>query len=1115
MTDRNVHADFPSDETLAAFIDGRLDPEMRRRVVEHIATCPECYDVVLAANAMRAEDEPRKVLPFRKSRYGLIALVAAAVAFAAFFVEPIRERIMPRPKSGLAALAAVAPPQRNIEGRLSGFPYRPLKPVTRGGEDEDTSAEHIKLLAVAAQVAQDAARDPSIEKLHARGVASLLRGKPDEAIAQLESALTRLTPARDVASAIERSTNWKLLTDLSAAYIARGDQQGRPIDFVAAAEAAERAWSLERTPETAWNRAVAIERLHVGGERLAAWQAYLDLDATSAWAAEARKHLQRSRENTWSIWSREQKDIDRAANQGELDRYQSVLQSVPQQARSFAEDQLLVRWADAVLSSDQAGAAAHLASLASIGSALTNANADFFVADVAASVRQLQDQDRVDFAQAVRSLSTARKLQGAQRGAEAVAMLSGVIAQFSRLRSPLVERATIVLATTDFYIGRFDDAETVLRPLIADLAARGLTERHASIWAPAHWTTGLVQASRGYGYEALQSYRVAQQGFDHLREAENAAFMRLLIGESLSILGSEESWRYFMEGSELIREAGSPSRIPIVYAAVARAALRSGYVRVANIFAEAALRASTDRPAYLIDGLIVRAECEYRLRNENVALRSIGEAKRLAASLPDEAIRARAVADLEIATYRIFDGQGSPTNPALDSTIALFLERRDEYRLANLSLMRASARARGGDFGSALADYDRGFAAVTVSAQQFGDAERRRVWMQVTRPLIDGALNSAIAAGDHALAFVWGEKLRATISGNGTMHTTPEISRALGSGVVVLSYWVTAHETFVWCIARDGVNFSRLPLTAEDIRTLKANLATSDATAFHHAAAVAYDRLLAPLDRLLDRRTLVVVVPDEMLTDIPWGALYDGRRRRCLIESMDVAAAPSASLLARATAATFGNAAGGLLVADPAFDAADFPELSRLAGAATESAAIADAFPFRETLRGRAATVIALRNRARAATLLHFAGHAVANKERPNFSGLVLAPAVAGEQSILYARDIDAEHFGHLDLVFLSACATASGGPTSDFSPLATAFVRAGVPFVVGTTRPIPDADNAAFTRAFYASLQSGGDPVHALCEAQRRMLRSDALNLSWSAFEVLVAVTPREGGKT
>ena len=48
MTMQTEHSPFPTDETLAAYIDGRLDEETRKRVVEHMAECPECFEVVMA-----------------------------------------------------------------------------------------------------------------------------------------------------------------------------------------------------------------------------------------------------------------------------------------------------------------------------------------------------------------------------------------------------------------------------------------------------------------------------------------------------------------------------------------------------------------------------------------------------------------------------------------------------------------------------------------------------------------------------------------------------------------------------------------------------------------------------------------------------------------------------------------------------------------------------------------------------------------------------------------------------------------------------------------------------------------------------------------------------------
>ncbi|MCU1245238.1 MAG: hypothetical protein JWN02_1148, partial [Acidobacteria bacterium] len=57
MTERMEHSGFPSDETLAAFIDGTLEPEERQRVLDHLITCDECRNNVLAAADPMAELE--------------------------------------------------------------------------------------------------------------------------------------------------------------------------------------------------------------------------------------------------------------------------------------------------------------------------------------------------------------------------------------------------------------------------------------------------------------------------------------------------------------------------------------------------------------------------------------------------------------------------------------------------------------------------------------------------------------------------------------------------------------------------------------------------------------------------------------------------------------------------------------------------------------------------------------------------------------------------------------------------------------------------------------------------------------------------------------------------
>lgn len=274
------HAGFPSDETLAAFIDGRVDADTRGRVIEHMTGCSECYSVFIGATEMPAAAAPgtSNVRPFRRFRYAVAAAAVAAAAAIGFFLTPAGRNFI-RP-DGIAALAGAAPASRTFAGRITGFPYRQAAAVQRGSSfDPSRNPANHELLGVAAQVQQKAIESPTPQNLHALGVSQLLLGDSDGAVRTLGDALAK-------SGGVEASADVALLNDYSAALSARAAQTRSDADRALAARAAERAVSLHRTPETAWNRAVALDTD-------AAWRDYLALDSSSDWAREAQKRLAR------------------------------------------------------------------------------------------------------------------------------------------------------------------------------------------------------------------------------------------------------------------------------------------------------------------------------------------------------------------------------------------------------------------------------------------------------------------------------------------------------------------------------------------------------------------------------------------------------------------------------------------------------------------------------------------------------------------------------------------------------------------------------------------------------------------------------------------------------
>jgi len=286
------HTGFPSDETLAAFIDGRLDAETRAKVIAHMTTCSECYSVFLSATEVPSRAAAREAWRPRRAWMAVAATTVAAAIACAFLITPVRDRILHR-EDGMASLVQAAPAQRTIAGRISGFPYQAPAPVMRGSRTSPLqNPANASLLTAAAGVQRSVAARRTAANLHASGVANLLLGNDDVAIDTLREALLAETNERTVPAAIAESDDVPLLNDLSAALSNRALNQRRPIpDAVEALRCAERAWRIGHTPEAAWNRAVAAEALNGRARAGTAWHDYLAVDATSPWAEEARKRI--------------------------------------------------------------------------------------------------------------------------------------------------------------------------------------------------------------------------------------------------------------------------------------------------------------------------------------------------------------------------------------------------------------------------------------------------------------------------------------------------------------------------------------------------------------------------------------------------------------------------------------------------------------------------------------------------------------------------------------------------------------------------------------------------------------------------------------------------------
>jgi tetratricopeptide (TPR) repeat protein len=297
-----MHSQFPSNETLAAFIDGRLDSRMRSRVAQHLTACDDCYAMVADARAAReaigeAAFEPRgfatpetesgKLLPF--PLLAAAAAVAAGLA-AVYFVPSVRDLVPGLGTPSVAAVVESSDKVRVTQTRVAEMTvYREPVRVMRGGGDGESgdpgeTDERLELRSKENELLTASADHPSRRNLHALGVALLLDKKPEEAIKALERAAQLGPPDAD------------LLNDLAAAYTDRRVKRGAPRppapdDAPQVLAAVERAWQAAKTPASAWNRALALQAVGRDAEAKAAWQQYMQLETDPQWLGEAKEHL--------------------------------------------------------------------------------------------------------------------------------------------------------------------------------------------------------------------------------------------------------------------------------------------------------------------------------------------------------------------------------------------------------------------------------------------------------------------------------------------------------------------------------------------------------------------------------------------------------------------------------------------------------------------------------------------------------------------------------------------------------------------------------------------------------------------------------------------------------
>lgn len=1012
-----------------------------------------------------------------------IFLGVALIAIATLIISLRKGGVLAQ-QTGAAAIidAAAAFEYRGIASRVVGLSHRPLRVQTRGSREVLAQYDHRALLSAAARAHDLAIKEPSVANVHAEGLGQLLVGDRDAA-SVLERAIEMQSDEPTPMVAIRKSVDSALLTDLSAAEYVRAVNRDDGFALLLAIEASERAWRLDPTPESAWNRALAIERLGIARPATRAWNAYLSFDSSREWREEAKERIRRFRDRITA------RPADVAALAAQEDS--ALLRSIPLQlAEQYFEAELAVTANDL----------GHLAGLRRIAAHIFESSGDQLPRDTVAAVWRSRSQqafqlyasglaafDRHDLGRAQGAFAQADLLLASDRNPFYLA------ARFQRIRCECSQAAPSCLLQI-----------RLLRERIpAGSGYTWLSARSAAVEGQALWNKARV-------YEAVNCFERALHQLERLHDDDGAGWTHMLLANALATAG--ESDLSLSHQMTCLRWCVSPSdvRKRQVIEESALLFLRRDAVAAATLMIDE-LHGTPGAPAGRVLQLAIEGLLRARSGDSAASATSFDRARRL---LPDvgEGDHERLgtlLSAAEVATRRYVPAQGGIQ---LTAAIQKYRASSESVWLPQLLLERGNERDRQGDLRGAEADYREAMSLLERSLPRVDglligagmDASSETVFDKAIRLMlrerrIKGALDIAEHANALHISAAFAEEggLHDTYLSHATPPTGDPVAEAkprLGPDRTIVVYHLLNDALITWVVSQRDIVAFREPVRAEDLvadsRRLREHAEKDDRSS--PDVERLSQKLLSPwIQRVTLSATLIFIPPPE-LGAIPFAML--NYRNHPLVERNAISVASSLRAFVDAAAADRARAAAG-----PAFFAAagepsnDLPPLPM---ASEEALAAAGSYPDHTILTN--ATRRVFLPAATRFTVIHFAGHALVNEHQPLLSALVF------DDELLYVHELTRDSFPRARMIVLSACSTGQE-PRPSMS-IATALLRQGIPSVVYTLWAVSDSAAAEFAGAFHRRLAAGRSRADALRDAQLSMLHGRTESSSpaaWAAFQL------------
>ena len=1053
-------------------------------------------------------------------RRGVASGGLVGLAFLLALTLPCRRPSLPRDE-----LLETSGGCRPTPGLLTGENlYRPWGTAQCGGKSRGSS------IALERNVSVNWRGWVSLDPLDL-ALLNALSGKTSRAIAGLELA------------ALEQERAVSALTDLSALYLLRYEAEGDPLDLLRSLKAAQ--GGLAKEPgqfPLRFNRAQALSML--GTRRMAeeAWLAVLTHGAAGGWREEATSHLRSLRiPSDEEQWRRTVPVLEApAVTEAQIGTFVAQL---PANARGYAEETLLPRWASAASRGEAREAARVLDLAATIGQELARQRGETLLVDAVSAIRRVMEsgssaQQRALF-DGLQAFGAGVAEYHEQNLTSAREPLEKAVRELSAVECPLGLWARFYLAIDAYY----EDADLGLE-ILDNLWADIPHDRYLALSGRIDWIAGTIDKVQARIQSSIRHYERAANALRRAGGAHAAAFVNVLLAEAYSLSGEHAlGWQQRDLAFQTVRFSDGPRRNIAMWIEAKEALLRQGHLDLAGPFVEEAVAEADHwgRPLGRATAYPERASFRLAIGERDEALADLREAQEALSEIEDSALKKQ----LTVSSLITEGLHARTTDPDLSAELlehALEHQSATGNRFEAITYTAAKAEAqlaagRSADAAASLEEAIEIFEAVRATVED--PVSRMQAFRQAQSAFDNLMLLRTLektGSGAEAL-FRLAERSRARVLLElGTGRHTPdatqrgnfvrlaELAEILPNRAALVSYAVLNDRALAWVVDESGARLVSLNVgsreIAESIERFRLQMARgAEEEMLQQASAPLYDALLRPLGLASSAESLVIV-PDRWLARLPFAALFDRLARRYLIEQRVVTIAPSATLLARGSRRI--SAQGGwepsvlvVGVSSPGRFAARF--LDRLPYARQEAQEVASLYPKATLLIGQEAVKGNFLHLSVSSDVIHFAGHAMVDLEAPRRSAL-LFPASSGEGlEPLSLEEIFGVSLRRTQLVVLSACRTQDSlaDDREGLLGLAGAFFAAGVPEIVASPWNVEDRASSAVMVAFHREYEknpSAGaafrNTVLALMLSGTQDERSPA---GWGTFTVISSLLDKE----